>query len=363
MKNVFSILNRRAIYDQNSYGELLEKKDITPTGTNLACNLKGDISDAKELLFHINETTSAGISSFAATLTFKENGQIIGIISATIPSTAAGTDQYYKFVDPNGYIEKADWVEMSFTFPSGTYTVYYKLKIISSDLATASSLATMAELTESTLIANSVVRADRKDSYNITVAGSNKIAKIVSPGFTLDDTKILLAYIKNSDDTKDYLPLTNLTVAANGSDYDVTFADKDANFAGTETVEIYTLGPERSYDDISDTKESAITNPGYSQWEDEAPISQTTGSTAEYINMDNFSHAVIDLAISAGSVTIGVSCDKVTAVGSITVWHTVPAGASLTSNIAVLVKGPVKWIRILPASATFTANIRKAYIG
>ena len=145
--------------------------------------------------------------------------------------------------------------------------------------------------------------------FNVTVAGSSKVAKIVSPGFSIEDIQILSAFLYNSSGEKETIPISNVTVAASGSDFDVTFSDKSDNFDAADNVEIFVAGPRKAVDLITNvlrminvSPDHLVKNPG----EGVIDVTNVAASTyREVFDFDGYDNATIDV-ICAGGVTVSL---------------------------------------------------------
>jgi hypothetical protein len=112
------------------------------------------------------------------------------------------------------------------------------------------------------------------------------------------------------------------------------------------------------YDPVTGTSKTSESNPLSLQY---TPIKITLSASSDsnYIDMDGYGEASIDIDISAGSVGIQVSNNYEDDCASITTWHDVDTGISADKFVRDDDLGCCKWIKISASTATAVIYVKR----
>ena len=261
-------------------------------------------------------------------------------------------------------LQLSEYIDLVFDLPAPTTAAYnvsmMMLKIATLDYAFGVNGAGISSGSSSSSGLDGIYSVANGD-YNVTVAGSNKIAKIVNPGFTVEANNIVYAFLRDSAGERSILPLSTISVAASGSDYDVTFTDKESNFAATDVVEIYTAGPEKGLDKRVGAYRAQIINSDHLQKLELFGFIDVTNVAAatyrEIINFKGRDNATINV-ICSGGVTVDIfgtnnqAADDTADTG----WVSLSATSIIDTTDGWVITGQEPWDRIMIKYVTSDAS-------
>jgi hypothetical protein len=148
--------------------------------------------------------------------------------------------------------------------------------------------------------------------FTATPGTGDKTVTIAGLPFTFTVINILSAFYYDASNVRHDLPLT--TVSVTGAV--ITFTDKASNFAGTEEVEVYIAGKQKSGDNISDVTKVQDTNPFNLKQDGNGGALLSLTSIAEdttdygYIDMTGYRYLSIQGILSSGTTdTITVTIE------------------------------------------------------